>query len=40
MQKVTLISVGRLKEDFFKLAEKEYVKRLGSFCDVKIIEVT
>jgi len=40
MQKVTLISVGRLKEDFFKLAEKEYVKRLGSFCDLKIIEVT
>jgi len=39
MQKITLISVGRLKEDFFKLAEKEYVKRLGGFCDLKIIEV-
>lgn len=39
MQKITLISVGRLKEDFFKLAEKEYSKRLGGFCDLKIIEV-
>lgn len=39
MQKITLISVGRLKDDFFKAAEKEYVKRLGGFCDLKIIEV-
>lgn len=39
MQKITLISVGRLKEDFFKSAEKEYAKRLGGFCDLKIIEV-
>jgi 23S rRNA (pseudouridine1915-N3)-methyltransferase len=39
MQKITLISVGRLKEDFFKSAEKEYAKRLGAFCDLKIIEV-
>ncbi len=40
MQKITIISVGRLKEEFFKSAEKEYVKRLGAFCDLKIIEVT
>ena len=39
MQKITLISVGRLKEDFFKSAEKEYAKRLNGFCDLKIIEV-
>ena len=39
MQKITLISVGRLKEEFFKAAEKEYAKRLGGFCDLKIIEV-
>ena len=39
MQKITIISVGRLKEEFFKAAEKEYVKRMGSFCDLKIIEV-
>ena len=39
MHKITLISVGRLKEEFFKAAEKEYAKRLGGFCDLKIIEV-
>ena len=39
MRKITLISVGRLKEDFFKSAEKEYAKRLNGFCDLKIIEV-
>ena len=39
MQKITIISVGRLKEEFFKSAEREYVKRLGGFCDLKIIEV-
>ena len=39
MQKITVISVGRLKEDFFKAAVKEYAKRLSGFCDLKIIEV-
>lgn len=39
MQKITIISVGRLKEEFFKAAEKEYAKRLSGFCDLKIIEV-
>ena len=39
MQKITIISVGRLKEEFFKAAEKEYAKRLGAFCDLKIIEI-
>ena len=40
MQKITLISVGKLKEEFFKSAENEYIKRLNGFCDLKIIEVT
>lgn len=39
MQKITIISVGKLKEEFFKSAEKEYAKRLAGFCDLKIIEV-
>lgn len=39
MQKITIISVGRLKEDFFIKAEQEYVKRLSRFCDLKIIEI-
>ena len=40
MQKVTLISVGRLKEQFFKSAEEEYLKRLKGFCNTEIIEIS
>lgn len=39
MQKITVISVGRLKDTYFKEAEKEYVKRLKGFCDLEIIEI-
>lgn len=39
MQRITIISVGRLKEDFFKKAEQEYVKRLNGYCNLNIIEV-
>lgn len=39
MQKITIISVGRLKESFFKHAEEEYTKRLKGFCNIKIAEV-
>ncbi len=39
MQKITIISVGKLKEEFFKLAEKEYTKRLSGACDFKIVEI-
>lgn len=39
MQKITIISVGRLKESFFKSAEEEYLKRLKGLCDIKVIEV-
>ena len=39
MQKVVIISVGRLKEDFFKKAEQEYLKRLNGYCDMSVIEV-
>ena len=38
MQKITVISMGKLKEKFFVSAEAEYIKRLGRFCEVKIIE--
>jgi 23S rRNA (pseudouridine1915-N3)-methyltransferase len=40
MQKITIISVGRLKEKFFIGAQEEYVKRLKGFCDLDIIEIT
>ena len=39
MQKVTVISVGRLKEAYFKAAEGEYAKRLKGFCDLNIMEI-
>jgi 23S rRNA (pseudouridine1915-N3)-methyltransferase len=40
MQKITIISVGRLKEDYLKAAEEEYIKRLKGFCDLKVIEIS
>lgn len=39
MKKITIISVGRLKEKFFTLAAEEYLKRLSRFCEVKVIEL-
>lgn len=39
MQKIVLISVGRLKEDFFKKAEQEYLKRLNGYCEINVIEI-
>lgn len=40
MMKVTLICVGKLKEDYLKSACREYEKRLGAFCrfDTEVIE--
>ncbi len=39
MLKITLITVGDLKEKYFKDASKEYEKRLGGFCLLNIIEL-
>ncbi|MDD5040422.1 MAG: 23S rRNA (pseudouridine(1915)-N(3))-methyltransferase RlmH [Patescibacteria group bacterium] len=36
---ISIIAVGKLKEAHWKGAVSEYVKRLSSFCKVKIIEV-
>lgn len=38
--KITLICVGKIKEDFYKKAVSEYVKRLSRYCKLEIIEVT
>ena len=40
MQKITLISVGKLKEQFFKDVEKEYLKRLKGFCSFELCEIS
>ena len=37
--KITLITVGKLKEKYLVSAVSEYVKRLGRYCTVNIIEV-
>ena len=39
MQKVTILCVGKLKEKFYTEAAAEYVKRLGRFCKIDIIEL-
>ena len=37
--KINLITVGKIKEKFFKDAILEYSKRLSKFCNLEIIEV-
>ncbi len=37
--KITVICVGKLKEDYLKSAISEYMKRLSRFADFEIIEV-
>ena len=39
MIKVTVISLGRLKEKYLQQAVEEYSKRLTRFCDLNIIEL-
>ncbi len=36
---ITIISVGNIKEKFFRDAVAEYSKRLGAYCKFNIIEV-
>lgn len=39
MVEVTLICVGKLKESFYKDACAEYIKRLGAYCQLKVLEL-
>lgn len=38
--KITILCVGKIKEDFYKKAVCEYAKRLGRYCKLEIIEVS
>lgn len=37
--KITVITVGKLKEKYLKMAIDEYSKRLSRYCKLNIIEV-
>ncbi len=39
MIKINIIAVGKLKEKYFTDACNEYIKRLGSFCNISIQEI-
>ena len=36
---IQIVAVGKLKEDYLKGAQNEYVKRLSRFCKLRIMEV-
>lgn len=36
---INIISVGKLKDNFYKESSGEYIKRLKAFCKVNIIEI-
>lgn len=38
--RITILAVGRLKERFWRDASDEYLKRLRSYADVRVVEVT
>ena len=40
MMNINIVCVGRLKEDYLRMACAEYEKRLGAFCRLKITELT
>ncbi len=40
MQKVNVVCVGKLKEEYLRLACGEYEKRLSRFCKLKICELS
>lgn len=37
---ITIIAVGKIKETYFKEAINEYLKRLNSYCNLKIVEIS
>lgn len=37
--RITVVAVGKLKEQYWREAVKEYAKRLGAYCRLEICEV-
>jgi len=40
MQSITIICLGKLKEDYLRAAVDEYKKRLTAFCKLNVIELS
>ncbi len=40
MMNIEIICIGKLKEEYLRMACAEYEKRLGAFCKLKITELT
>ena len=38
MMKITILCVGKIKEEFYRKAVAEYQKRLSRYCKLEIIE--
>ncbi len=38
--KITVLCVGKIKEDFYRKAIEEYQKRLGRYCTLSVTEVS
>ena len=36
---IKIVVVGSLKEEFFRSAEAEYLKRLGGFCKIEVVQL-
>ena len=36
---ITLVTVGKIKEKFYRDAVDEFIKRLGRYCKIRIVEV-
>ncbi|MDR0838146.1 MAG: 23S rRNA (pseudouridine(1915)-N(3))-methyltransferase RlmH [Oscillospiraceae bacterium] len=39
MTGVTLLCAGRVKEKYYEQAAGEYIKRLGAYCDLSVVEI-
>lgn len=37
--RITVVCVGKIKEDYFTGAVREYAKRLSRYCRLEIVEV-
>ena len=37
--KITILAVGKLKENFYREAASEYLKRLSRYCRISVLEV-